>query len=212
MLHKIIQGPLKSYIRLFKGQTKTLILLGLHTNPGIEWVRMLNTKRFARGAWINISYSRLWWFPLKDVPKLPPHSFKTTLQVADPVTWSNLRNIKVNVVERGYHFTKVENLMKQNKYGLGNGILKDGFLRNGDCTHLRCKGVNFFSTWRIDDPLEQGMCCIVISCVDACRLKKGQACRHCVKGPPFEANNKVAMEAIIFHELDVPSVVVLSNR
>ena len=115
----------------------------------------------------------------------------------------------------GYHNTKLENLIQPftpwTGRPIGNGILKDGRICFGVCTHQGNSGVNVYSDGGLETfdgstdwvQLEVEVC-------DTTSLRGGRASRYCVRGPAYETCDKVVLKAlwVPFHKL--PGIVWLS--
>ena len=115
----------------------------------------------------------------------------------------------------GYHNTKLENLIQPftpwTQTSIGNGILKDGRLCFGVCTHHGNSGVNVYSDGGYETfqgsvdwvQLEAEVC-------DTTRLRDGRINRYCVRGPAYEICDKVVLKALWIPFDQLPGIVWLS--
>ena len=115
----------------------------------------------------------------------------------------------------GFHNTRLESLVEATPTWTGtpngNGILVDGRLRYGCCTHNGCSGVNVYS----DGGLEtfdgsKGWVQLEVRCTNTTKLKGGREGRYCVCGPSGEVCNKAALVALWVIYDEVPKMVALS--
>ena len=114
----------------------------------------------------------------------------------------------------GYHNTRLENLINPATTWngqIGHGILKDGRLFYGVCTHQGNSGVNVYS----DGGLEtfhgaEGWVQLEVEVCDVTRLHGGRINRYCVKGDAFAPCEKVVLTALWVPMREVPSIVYLS--
>ena len=115
----------------------------------------------------------------------------------------------------GFHNTRLESLVKATSTWTGtpngNGILVDGRLRYGCCTHNGSSGVNVYS----DGGLETfagstGWVQLEVRCTNTTKLKGGREGRYCVCGPSGEVCNKAALVALWVIYDEVPKMVAVS--
>ena len=115
----------------------------------------------------------------------------------------------------GFHNTRLERLVEATKSWtgdpMGNGILVDGRLRYGCCTHSRPSGVNVFS----DGGLETfngstGWVQLEVCCTNTVRLRGGRIHPYCVPGTYGEVCEKAALVALWIPNDEVPPMVALS--
>ena len=117
----------------------------------------------------------------------------------------------------GYHNTTLESLVSGTRCRYttitnGNGILVDGRLRYGSCTHHGNSGVNVYS----DGGLETfngftGWVQLEVRCTNTTHLRgKGRHKRYCVRGPSGQTCFKAAIVALWVPLEEVPPMVFLS--
>ena len=116
------------------------ILRGLHQKPSQVWIDIINTNRLCSPE-LPVKRGERWWV------KIP---LRCELQVQD----SDGHYVYVGVwtdphqTVRGNHNTKLESLVTATETWtgkLGNGILVEGRLRYGVCSHENNIGVNVYS-------------------------------------------------------------------
>ena len=129
------------------------------------------------------------------------------------VEWTQFHYDSVSggeTIKAVYHFTRLMSLVAPTQYmEEGQGILNDGGLRYGRCTHNRNAGVNFHSCFNYC-LLTPGYVALELEAVDATHLKDGMQCRYCVNGPAPHLSCKVAVKALIFKAADLPELVKMS--
>ena len=114
----------------------------------------------------------------------------------------------------GDHNTKLESLVTATETWqgkLGNGILVEGRLRYGCCSHENNIGVNVYS----DGGLEtfdgsMGWVQLEVLVVNTVKLKGGRCNRYCVCGPQKEVCHKAAIVALWVPLQEVPPIVYLA--
>ena len=116
----------------------------------------------------------------------------------------------------GYHNTKLENLIQPfhsvwTQQLIGNGILNDGRLCFGVCTHQGNSGVNVYSDGGLEtfDGSHEWVQLEVEVC-DTTTLKGGRPNRYCVRGTAYEKCKKVVLKVLWVQMHQVPSIVWLS--
>ena len=114
-----------------------------------------------------------------------------------------------------FHNTRLESLVEATPswtgVANGSGILVDGRLRYGTCTHEGNSGVNVYS----DGGLETfGSCTgwvqLEVSCTNTTKLKGGRGHRYCIRGPGGEVCRKAALVALWVLWDETPSLVLLA--
>ena len=105
-------------------------------------------------------------------------------------------------VATGWHVTRAQNLIARNDHRVNampnsNGILRDGGLRYGSCTHGGLSGVNFFTYFPthlvVDDYV-----CLKIDVIHGTRLKGGSGHRLCSRGVFGELARTVTVRSVVF--------------
>ena len=182
------------------------ILRGLHQKPSQVWIDIINTNRLCSPE-LPVKRGERWWV------KIP---LRCELQVQDSdghYVYDGVWKDPHQTV-RGYHNTKLESLVTATetwKGKLGNGILVEGRLRYGCCSHENHIGVNVYS----DGGLEtfdgsMGWVQLEVLVVNTVKLKGGRCNRYCVCGPQKEVCHKAALVALWIPLQEVPPIVYLS--
>ena len=91
----------------------------------------------------------------------------------------------------GIHNTRLESLFSATRTRTGalngNGILVDGRLRYGCCTHGVCSGVNVWSGLGAETFAGcTGWVSLEVRCTNTTPLKGGRRGGHCIRGPSGE--------------------------
>ena len=115
----------------------------------------------------------------------------------------------------GFHNTRLESLVEATPTWTGtpngNGILVDGRLRYGCCTHNGCSGVNVYSDGGLETVAgSTGWVQLEVRCTNTTKLKGGREGRYCVCGPSGEVCNKAALVALWIIYDEVPKMVLVS--
>ena len=181
-----------------------VILKGLHQKPSQVWIDIISTDRLCSPSLPVMREGRAW-------VSIPLRCF-TTVQHSNMYDgcWQHPQDTVI-----GFHNTKLESLVEPTPSwtGIPNsyGILWDGRLRYGSCTHDTHKGVNLYS----DGGLETfddctGWVQLEVRCTNTTKLRGGRNNRYCVSGPSGDICNKVAIVALLVPLAELPSIVFLS--
>ena len=184
---------------------------GLHANPGQTWREIIETGTLSPPSLPVVRSDGTEWsrIPLRVGPECRVMHYGGNHWVYDGTTYSQGDRCV------GYHNTRLESLIHPvtawNDKPIGQGILKDGRLCYGVCTHHGNSGVNVYS----DGGLEtfhgsQGWVQLEVEVCDTTKLKDGRANRYCVRGTPFETCEKVVLTALWVPMKELPSIVYLS--
>ena len=201
---------------------RAAVLEALHRKPPSVWMQILNTQRLCAGAFTDMgipgmqqTYFRI---PLRNMTPISQEALRDSrhsylMRCHDPVAWSVFHHESVSggeTIKAVYHFTKLTSLVGPTQYmEEGQGILNDGGLRYGRCTHGSNAGVNFHSCFNYC-MLTPGYVALELEAVDATHLKKGMLCRYCVNGPAPHLSCKVEVQALIFLTADLPELVLMT--
>ena len=185
------------------------VLRGLHTVPSQVWLDIIGTKRLCLPNTPTVREGRSWL----SIP------LRCDLDVQDADCYYLYDDVWKAPQETviGYHNTTLESLVRGTpcRYTTitnGNGILVDGRLRYGSCTHQGNSGVNVYS----DGGLETfngftGWVQLEVRCTNTTHLKgKGRHKRYCVRGPSGQTCFKAAIVALWVPLEEVPPMVLLS--
>ena len=184
---------------------------GLHNYPGQTWREIIETGTLSSPSLPVVRSDGTAWtrIPLRVGPECRVMHYGGNHWVYDGTTYSQ------GDCCVGYHNTRLESLIHPvtawNGKPIGQGILKDGRLCYGVCTHHGNSGVNVYS----DGGLEtfhgsQGRVQLEVEVCDTPKLKDGRANRYCVRGTPFETCEKVVLTALWVPMNELPSIVYLS--
>ena len=184
-----------------------IILRGLHTVPSQVWIDIIGTKRLCSPNLPEVRDGVTWL----SIPLRCP----SDVQVADcdyvyDGCWKAYNETVI-----GFHNTKLESLVTATPSWTGipngEGILKDGRLRYGSCTHEGNSGVNVYSDGGLETFVgSTGWVQLEVHCVNTTKLKNGRAKRYCVNGPSGETCLKAAIVALWVPLDEVPPIVFLS--
>ena len=117
----------------------------------------------------------------------------------------------------GYHNTRLESLTKATPSwsdAIGSGILVDGRLRYGSCTHNGCNGVNIYSDGGYETFAgSQGWVQLELRCSNTTKLQSGRPNRYCIRGTKGEICYKASLLALWVpcDELPTEHIKVLHN-
>ena len=94
---------------------------------------------------------------------------------------------------------------------IGHGILVEGRLRYGCCSHRGNSGVNVYSDGGLETfGATKGWVQLEVRCTDTTILKRGRSNRYCVKGTRGELCRKVAIVALWVLLDEMPEFVLMS--
>ena len=184
-----------------------VILEMLHQRPSPVWRDIILTNRLCSPGLPVRRDGQLWLsIPLR---------CETSVQCSDSHYFYDGWQKDPQETVVGFHNTRLESLVKATPTWTGtpngNGILVDGRLRYGCCTHNGCSGVNVYS----DGGLETfagstGWVQLEVRCTNTTKLKGGRQGRYCVRGPSGEVCNKAALAALWIIYDEVPKMVAMS--
>lgn len=184
-----------------------VILEMLHQRPSPVWRDIILTNRLCSPGLPVRRAGQLWLsIPLR---------CETSVQCSDSHYFYDGWQKDPQETVVGFHNTRLESLVEATPTWTGtpngNGILVDGRLRYGCCTHNGCSGVNVYS----DGGLEtfdgsKGWVQLEVRCTNTTKLKGGRQGRYCVCGPSGEVCNKAALVALWVIYDEVPKMVALS--
>ena len=183
----------------------------MHSKPSDTWVAIVETGTLSPPPPSVVRSDGKEWvrIPLRVEPECRTMIYGGNHWVYNGVT--------CNAGDRcvGYHNTRLENLINGatawDGQKIGRGILKDGRLCYGVCTHHGHSGVNVYSDGGLETFIgSQGWVQLEVEVCDVTRLKDGRINRYCIKGTPFETCEKVVMTALWVPRAELPSIVFLS--
>ena len=109
----------------------------------------------------------------------------------------------------GYHNTRLESLINATTSwsgDIGSGILVDGRLRYGSCTHNGCRGVNIYSDGGYETFAgSQGWVQLELLCLNTTKLQGGRQNRYCIRGPRGAICYKASILALWIPYDEVPT-------
>ena len=113
-----------------------------------------------------------------------------------------------------YHNTRLTSLVSSTEVcgeHIGNGILNDGRLMYGVCTHLRNSGVNVYADGGLETFGDStGWCQLEVDCSQTKRLQGGRGARYCIRGEGGTLCRKVALRALWVPFAEIPWPIFLS--
>ena len=178
------------------------ILEALHADPGEIWLDIIDSGRLCSPS-LPIEREKRMWIRI-------PLRCRTEESFVYPSDGH-----PCDIAEIAYHNTRLESLVRPTQgwweRPLGEGILHDGRLRYGYCTHCGNQGVNVYS----DGGLEtfngsRNWVQLEVLCNSTTKLRGGRASRFCINGPSGEVCMKAALCALWVPLEEVPSMVRLS--
>lgn len=201
----------------YEHPARRCILNAFHTKPNAMWMRILQTNKLCAGFTFRKETfdTRFFCTPLRAMRPRSEHATRHSdvevcMNVRAWEMFGNLRYEHTDVINGVWHFTKIEHLVGGSiDLPEGFGILVEGGLRYGHCTHNGNSGVNFNSVFN-DYLLTRGYVGLELNVVDSTRLKGGMKCRHCVRGVPGEIAYKVEVTRLVFCKEDVPPIVLVT--
>ena len=170
-----------------------MILEGLHLMPGQTWIDIISTGRLCVPSMPVCRQGRKWLcIPLR---------CETTVQSSDCTycydgCWKAPDETVV-----GFHNTRLESLVQATPSWTGtpngHGILVDGRLRYGTCSHNGNIGVNVYSDGGLDTFAgSTGWVQLELRCTNTTKLKGGAPNRYCINGPSGYSCYKAAIFAL----------------
>ena len=116
----------------------------------------------------------------------------------------------------GYHNTRLESLIRATPLWsgmqIGSGILVDGRLRYGCCTHNGCSGVNIYSDGGYETFAgSQGWVQLEVRCANTKKLQGGRPNRYCIRGTNGEVCDKATLLALWVPYDEIPSRFALTS-
>ena len=184
------------------------VLRGLHTVASQVWLDIIGTKRLRLPNLPTVRGGRSWL----SIP------LRCDLYVAPARCGYHFNGLWKAYDETviGFHNTRLESLVRgtpcpYTEIPNGKGILVDGRLRYGSCTHKGNSGVNVYS----DGGLETfngftGWVQLEVHCTNTTKLTGGRHGRYCVNGPFGQICFKAAIVALWVPLEEVPPMVFLS--
>ena len=187
------------------------IEIARHKQPGEFWRKVLNALHLESCSIVEDELGRMWCkFPLRGMHKLMDPGLHQT-----QATWVENSEGVVRLCEGKctmWHTTKLAYLVQQSDTCTGSkGILNDGFLRYGSCTHNGRSGVFSYSyaPYRWFTAHDQ-WCCLKLDCIPYfSHLKGGARGRYCIRGPEGEPCTVVQPVELLIMHCDVPEFVKL---
>ena len=155
------------------------ILKGLHLKPNKVWMDIISTARLCSPSRPVVREGRTWLsIPLRletDVQCSNCHYFYDGC-------WKDSHESVI-----GYHNTRLESLVTATPLWtgmqIGSGILVDGRLRYGCCTHNGCSGVNVYSDGGCETFADSKRWVqLEVRCSNTTKLQGGRANRYCIRG------------------------------
>ena len=181
-----------------------MILEGLHLMPGQTWIDIISTDRLCVPSMPVCRQGRKWLcIPLR---------CETTVQSSDCTycydgCWKAPDETVV-----GFHNTRLESLVQSTPSWTGTpngrGILVDGRLRYGTCSHKGNIGVNVYSDGGLDTFAgSTGWVQLELRCTNTTKLKGGAPNRYCINGPSGDICYKAAIVALWVLWDEVPAMI-----
>ena len=189
------------------GPDAKAIEIARHEDPGNFWREVLNTWHIESCKIVEDEFGRgRCSFPLRGMHELMDQGLHQT-----KATWVENGEGVVLPCEGKctmWHMTKLTNLVQQSDTCTGSkGILNDGFLRYGSCTHNGRSGVCSYSyaPYRWFTAHDQ-WCCLKLDCIPYfSHLTGGAKGRYCIRGPEGEPCRVVQPVELLIMHCDVPN-------
>ena len=183
------------------------ILRGLHLKPSQMWIDIISTARLCSPRTPVVREGRVWLcIPLR----LETDVRCSNCHYCYDGCWKASHETVI-----GYHNTRLESLVaptpQWNGMNNGSGILVDGRLQCGCCTHNGLSGVNVYSDGGHETfAASKGWVQLEVRCTNTTKLQGGRPNRYCIRGENGEVCYKAALLALWIPYDEVPSIVVLS--
>jgi len=165
------------------------------------WMQIISTLRLCSPGRQVFREGRAWLtFPLR---------CDTNVQCSDCYYSYNGKGKNPCECVIGYHNTRLESLTNATPSwsgDIGSGILVDGRLRYGSCTHNGCSGVNIYSDGGYETFAgSQGWVQLELRCSNTTKLQGGRQHRYCIRGPKGEICYKASLFALWIPYGEVPT-------
>ena len=189
------------------------ILEALHSKPSQTWIDIISTDRLCSPDLPVVRQGVQWvCIPLRCDQNIQ----ESHCQYHYDGLWKDHNQTVI-----GYHNTRLKSLVNATPSWnggpiIGCGILKDGRLRYGACTHDGNSGVNVYSDGGLEtfDPStsdeESIWVQLEVRCCNTTSLKGGRAGRFCINGQKGEICYKAAVVALWVPKVQLPAMVFLS--
>ena len=186
--------------------------MGLHTEPPPLWRQIVESGKLCSGRmvveaghdWLELPLrgmnTILDWCDDLFAIQMGPYTTPVTRQFCSGETISDL-----------YHATRLQSpVQPMRACPMGQGILNDGFLMYGSCTHGGLSGVNYYSVNPQTCTVGDGWSLLKLTVSHGRRLRGGARCRQCIPGSFGQPCVYTVVDSILVMIEDVPPLVFMA--